>query len=166
MNQKYHRIRKLGSGGMAEVYLVEACSDGCQYAYKTVRSQDPPYQQAICGLALRREYQVLSSLQHPFVPAVIEQDSEGFYMTYIEGTSLEELVRSSGKLSVTMLQKWLLQVCRILSYVHQQGYAYLDMKPQNLMLDKAGNLFLIDFGTCQKLGADMQPLARTPRLCQ
>ena len=157
---KLSQIKTLGKGGMAEVILVKEEKTGRYMAYKQLHEY-----QAYANSCLEKEIQLLSSFAHPQIPKFEGRDANGFYMSYIKGTTLAELVQSDTKIEKRIIKRWLCQCCDILQYLHTKGYVYLDMKPQNLMLDDQGDIVLIDFGSCMPIHGTSNPLlAFTPRL--
>lgn len=164
MKSCYQNIRVLGYGGMACVYLVKEVQTGQLYAYKTIRKGESSQKEYVCRLALQREQAILAQLFHPSIPICVDQDTDGFYMTYIKGASLADVVKSKRQVPVTLLIQWMITICDVVSYLHKEGFVYLDMKPQNLMLDELGNLYLIDYGACQRREEPSCFTAFTPRL--
>lgn len=158
MNETYRNIEKIGSGGMAEVWLVET-STGQQYAMKKCHQKN---RKSYYEAALRKEAELLAGLHHPMIPSLIEYDPDGsFVMDYIKGESLEHFLNK--EVSKKQIKHWMKEVSEILSYLHQHGIFYLDLKPQNLICDEQGHLHLIDFGVSVNAG-NPSVYAITPRL--
>lgn len=92
---------------------------------------------------------------HPAIPVILESfwKGESFYivMEYVEGTTLKEYIGKQGRLSVELTVKLGTALSEVLSYLHtrNQPIVYGDLKPENLILTKEGNLRLLDFGTAQ-----------------
>jgi serine/threonine-protein kinase len=103
--------------------------------------------------AFRREAELLSRLSHPNVPRVVDFFGEGgkqyLVMEFIEGRTLEEKLSQLGRpLSETEVRPWAEQLCDVLDHLHghHPPIIFRDLKPGNVMIDRAGNVKLIDFG--------------------
>lgn len=141
--QRYRKIDLLGKGGMGEVWLVHDEQLGCYWAMKLLHEDCD----ADCKQAFEQEIAVLTALQHPAIPRIVDRILEdgrsGVLMDLVEGISLSaycEVIQES------LLLQWAEQLLDILKHIHEQQILYLDLKPENIMLDKNGNLHLIDFG--------------------
>lgn len=160
MKEQYEKLRLLGSGGMSQVWLVKCRNDGLRYAMKMVKQEKGNSE--IYRRALDNEAFLLAGLHHPMIPKLITYESmDHFVMEYIDGVSLERYV--DHNVSKHMLRQWMKEVIELLSYLHCHDIFYLDLKPQNLILDKGGHLHLIDFGASVRKGSS-QVCAMTPRL--
>ena len=85
------------------------------------------------------------------VTDVFEENGTAYYvMEYIEGSSLNELIKTRGKLDEQTSLRYLRQVSEALCYVHSQNRLHLDIKPGNIMIDKEDNAILIDFGASKQ----------------
>lgn len=81
------------------------------------------------------------------VSDIFEENGTAYYvMDYIDGKSLQEIVKQDGALSESDAVKYILQVADALKYVHSKNRLHLDIKPGNIMIDSEGNAILIDFG--------------------
>ena len=85
------------------------------------------------------------------VTDVFEENGTAYYvMDYIEGSSLNELIKTRGKLDEQTSLRYIRQVSEALGYVHSQNRLHLDIKPGNIMIDKKDNAILIDFGASKQ----------------
>ena len=85
------------------------------------------------------------------VSDVFEENGTAYYvMDYIDGCSLDEIVRRDGALPEQTALGYIRQVCYALDYVHSQNRLHLDIKPGNIMVDRSGHAILIDFGTSKQ----------------
>lgn len=158
MNDTYRKIKKIGQGGMATVWLVET-NDKKHYAMKEFKKEE---HKNFYKAALHKEAELLSGMHHPLIPSLVDYDPEGsFVMDYIKGESLEYYLTSN--LSDKQIKQWMYEVCDMLSYLHHHGIYYLDLKPQNLICDEKGHLHLIDFGVSVN-ERNSSVYAITPRL--
>ena len=148
---KYQIIRKIGSGGMSEVYLVKDLTLQRTWAMKVAAHGVTPQEK-------RKEQQILSEamlmkrLDHPGFPRIVdlfrEKDMLCIVMDYAEGGTLEQLIRNSGPRDEDVVVTWARQLCDMLSCLHGMDppVIYRDLKPANIILRSSGRLCLTDFG--------------------
>lgn len=100
------------------------------------------------------EAQSLCSLEHPhIVPVydVFEDNGTAYYvMEYIDGASLDGMVKKAGPMSEQKAVEYILQIADALRYVHSKNRLHLDIKPGNIMVDKKDKAMLIDFGASKQ----------------
>lgn len=102
------------------------------------------------------EMELLKKLKHPNLPSIVDviDDKENLLivMDYIEGNTLEKLLREHGAQKQEDVVEWAIQLCDVLEYLHTRKPAviYRDMKPSNVMLKSDGSVVLIDFGTARE----------------
>lgn len=141
--QRYRKLDLLGSGGMGEVWLVHDEQLGCYWAMKLLKEDSD----ADHRKAFEKETAVLTSLQHPAIPRIVDRiDEDGqsaVIMDLVEGIALSDCKEMSTE---AQLIDWAKQLLDILKHIHERQILYLDLKPDNIMLDPAGRLHLIDFG--------------------
>lgn len=154
LGERYRIIRVLGAGGMGSVYLAEDIKlQGKQWAVKEARQSNRSTKDFI------EEAEALIQLNHPAVPNIIDYfppDQDGYsylVMDYVEGSSLQQVFdHSKHILSIQDILQWSVELCELFSYLHQlkpKPIIYRDLKPSNVMLNKQGNIKLIDFGTAR-----------------
>jgi eukaryotic-like serine/threonine-protein kinase len=146
---RYGIERELGRGGMGAVYLARDLELDRPVALKVL----PPEFALVPDLRERfiRETRTAASFSHPnIVPVFSIEDRDGllaFAMGYVEGESLGERVKRSGPLSVRELVRMLQDIGYALAYAHGRGVVHRDIKPDNIMLERAtGRALLMDFG--------------------
>jgi serine/threonine-protein kinase len=150
---QYQLKRRLGQGGMGEVYLAEHMLLKRPCAVKVIR----PDQAGDPGTLQRflREVQVTATLTHPNTIQVFDygQESDGtvFYaMEYLTGLSLEEFVGRYGRLPPQRAIFLLRQLCGALAEAHGVGLIHRDIKPSNVIVCSRGGIHdvvkLLDFG--------------------
>ncbi len=154
----YRLQRKLGEGGMSEVFLAERESDGLPVALKLL---DPRGGED--GDLLPRfiqEYAIILQIDHPNVVRIFDQafSDELAYiaMEYFPGGDLRRKI-ATGLLPEQVIDI-LIQASQALAEVHRQGIVHRDLKPDNLMLRADGSLALVDFGVAKRI---RQSLAST-----
>ncbi|MCL4237735.1 MAG: serine/threonine protein kinase [Anaerolineae bacterium] len=158
----YELVDRLGTGGMAGVYLARLPGDGqAALAIKVLalRSTDRAAQRQ----RFLREAQMTSRLRHPHILPVYDYgESSGklyLVMKLIHGGTLAERI-ARGPLEPGEVAAILTQVAGALDYAHARGVIHRDIKPQNILFDAGGDAYLSDFGIAQpgdSAGAEEAP---------
>lgn len=116
-------------------------------------------------IKFRKEAQNLASLHHPHIVQVTdvfdENNTTYYVMQYIEGMSLDSFIASKGRVSAEDTILIAAQIGQALSYMHQRHMLHLDLKPGNIMLDKQGQVHLIDFGLSKQYDSNGEPESST-----
>jgi serine/threonine-protein kinase len=146
---RYHLERELGAGGMGAVYLARDLQLERQVAIKVL----PPELAVRPELRERflRETRVAAGFSHPNIVAVhaVEEHPQllCFVMGFIEGETLGQRVRRAGPLGATEAVRVLQEVAWALSYAHGRGVVHRDIKPDNILIERAtGRALVTDFG--------------------
>ncbi len=143
---RYRLLRRIGSGGMADVWLAEDSHLQRRVALKILHqrfAQDREFVERF-----RREAEAAAGLQHPNIVAVFDRgDIEGTYyiaMQLLEGRSLKELIDQglTPEQSVALIR----QVLAAAGFAHRHGVVHRDLKPQNVIVDDEGKATVTDFG--------------------
>ena len=144
---RYRIVRKLGSGGMANVYLAEDEELGRRVAIKILNDRyanDDAFIERF-----RREAKSAASLSHPNIVSIYDRgEAEGTYyiaMEVIEGRSLKELILTRGPLSIVEAVHYARQILQALRFAHRHGIIHRDIKPHNNLIGEQG-LKVTDFG--------------------
>jgi serine/threonine-protein kinase len=158
--QERYKIEKIiGQGGMGTVYLAHHVRLDSPMAVKELRAEYPTEKERQAALRqFEAEARFLVRLNHPNLPKVtdafIENDRCYMVMEYIEGVTLDNLLREAGGGPMDILQvvEWGLQIADVLAYLHSQTPAVIfrDLKPGNIMVQPDGNVRLIDFGIARR----------------
>lgn len=164
---RYRLERMLGRGGTSTVYLATDMRENRSVALKQISLADfPPDEAAAMARQLEREADLLGRLDHPSLVRVLDNfQAEGLHylvLEYVEGCDLEHHLQTHlAAIGIDELLGWVDQVCDVLEYLHSQAPPVLfrDLKPANLMLDKAGRVRLIDFGIARLSSPDKQTTA-------
>jgi serine/threonine-protein kinase len=158
---QYALKRKLGEGGMGEVWLAEHALLKRPCAVKFIRSDLAAHPATAARFA--REVHAVTGLTHLNTVRVYDYgraDDGSFYyvMEYLEGPTLEELVQETGPLPPGRVVYLLRQVCGALAEAHAAGLVHRDLKPSNLIVAALGGqrdvAKLLDFGLVEDLSAD------------
>ncbi len=152
LDGRFRVERLLGGGGMGLVYLAEQVSLGRKVAAKVLRAEVPSLN--ALGDRFRREALLLSSVEHPAVVRVIDfgsaQGQACLVMEFVEGESLEAVLRAPGGVPPERAWRLLLQLAQGLSAIHARGIVHRDLKPENVVVtrlpDGTEQARLLDFG--------------------
>lgn len=154
LDHRYRIIKLLGQGGMAEVYLAEDTKLARKVAVKI------PFPHTSPSFAKRfvKEARTLARMSHEHIvniySANIDQSIHFMVMDYVDGVSIEQLLKSKRSLLVRDVLQIMLQVCRGLSYMHNEGVIHRDIKPANILLSKSGIVKISDFGLARQLASE------------
>ncbi|MDX6522722.1 MAG: eukaryotic-like serine/threonine-protein kinase [Gaiellales bacterium] len=147
-DRRYRLQRRIGSGGMADVYLAEDETLHRQVAIKILA--DRYTQDAGFVERFRREATAAAGLNHPNIVSIYDRgESDGTYyiaMEYIEGPTLKEEITSRAPLPEAEAVGYALQALQALEFAHRRGVIHRDIKPHNMMVTPDGLLKVTDFG--------------------
>src|SRR5947199_2268313 len=148
LHGRYRILRRLGTGGMANVYLAEDQELGRRVAIKILNERHAGDEQFI--ERFRREAKNAAGLSHPNIVSIYDRgEAEGTYyisMEYLEGRSLKELILARGPAPVSVAVDYARQILGALRVAHRQGLVHRDIKPHNVLVDGEGRVKVTDFG--------------------
>jgi serine/threonine-protein kinase len=154
---RYRIIRKLGAGGMANVYLAEDQELGRQVAIKILDGRHAADNSFI--ERFRREAKNAAGLSHPNIVSIYDRgEAEGTYyiaMEYLSGRSLKELIVSRGPTPIKIAVDYTRQILAALAFAHRNGIVHRDIKPHNVVVDPDGRLKVTDFGIARSGASQM-----------
>ncbi len=154
---RYRLERKLGSGGMADVWLAEDQELGRRVAVKILHERYANDEQFV--ERFRREATHAAGLSHPNIVSIYDRGvAEGSYfivMEYIEGRTLKELIVTRGPCPVPVAISYTRQILAALRYAHKNGIIHRDIKPHNVLVDREGRLKVADFGIARAGASEM-----------
>jgi beta-lactam-binding protein with PASTA domain/predicted Ser/Thr protein kinase len=154
---RYRLERKLGSGGMADVWLAEDQELGRKVAIKILHERYANDVQFV--ERFRREATHAAGLSHPNVVAIYDRgEAEGSYyivMEYVEGRTLKELIVTRGMCPIPVAISYTRQVLAALRYAHRNGIVHRDIKPHNVLVDNEGRVKVADFGIARAGSSQM-----------
>ena len=155
---RYRRIRRVGVGGMGEVWLGEDTLLGRSVAIKRLTLTADARTDPDAVNRILREARTAAALRHPNAVAVydlvIEDGVPLVIMEYVDGESVAELVRRSGPMPVEQVARFGGQVASALAAAHARGIVHRDIKPGNILIDRSGDARLVDFGIARADGDD------------
>lgn len=151
LDNKYELLKQIGSGGLSTVYLARDIRLNKTWAVKVVKAKRNNQSNPIFNSALQ-EAQMMKSFSHPAIPNIVDivvcQNFVAIVMDYVEGETLETIVKEYGAQPVDRVVDLAKQICDILCYLHSFNppYIHRDIKPGNLVLEPKETIKLIDFG--------------------
>ncbi len=154
---RYRVISRLGSGGMADVYLAQDQLLGREVAVKVLHHHFAEDQEFV--ERFRREASSAAALSHPNIVAIFDRGEwNGTYyiaMEYVAGRSLKTIVHEQGPLDPAMAIDIVIQILRAARFAHRRGVIHRDLKPHNVIIDEEGRARVTDFGIARAGASDM-----------
>lgn len=145
---RYHLLERLGDGSTATTYLAEDDVLGRRVAVKLFRSEY--LVDSRDRARFEREARAAAAVSHPNVVQVFDVGQEGdtryLVMEWVDGTDLKRLIREQAPLPADDAVRIALDLLRGLAAIHRAGIIHRDVKPQNVLIDRAGRAKLADFG--------------------
>jgi eukaryotic-like serine/threonine-protein kinase len=156
-DKRYVIQRKLGSGGMAIVYLAEDQELGRRVALKLLDDRHASDEQFV--ERFRREAQSAAGLNHPNIVSIFDRGfAEGTYyiaMEFLDGRTLKELLVRNGPTPIPIAIDYSRQILGALSFAHRNGIVHRDIKPHNIVVGGDGRLKVTDFGIARSGASQM-----------
>ncbi|KQU35858.1 MULTISPECIES: Stk1 family PASTA domain-containing Ser/Thr kinase [unclassified Rhodococcus (in: high G+C Gram-positive bacteria)] len=167
LSSRYDLGEILGFGGMSEVHLAKDGRLDRDVAIKVLRqdlARDPTFY-----LRFRREAQNAAALNHPAIVAVYdtgEAETETgplpyIVMEYVDGDTLRDIVRAEGPMAPKRAMEVIADVCAALDFSHRNGIVHRDVKPANVMINRAGAVKVMDFGIARAIADSSSPMTQT-----
>jgi len=148
---EFRLLRKLGTGGMAEVYLAEQTTLRRQVAVKVLRSEFFTDEQYV--KRFRHEAAAAGSLNHPNIVQVYMVGEENgvnyIAQEYVQGRTLRDYIKKKGPLEIKIALHILRQIASALQVAGENGIVHRDVKPENILLTNKGEAKVADFGLAQ-----------------
>lgn len=160
---KYEVLKEIGRGGMSVVYLAMDKNLNKQWAIKQITKKAEDKEGDIYVQTLVTEANLMKRFDHPAIPRIVDivENDEAIFvvMDYVEGESLDKVLKSFGPQPQDAVLDWTKQLADALNYLHKQKppIIYRDMKPSNVMLKPEGTVKLIDFGTAREYKGSSVP---------
>src|SRR5262249_48623525 len=159
---KYKVLERLGSGGMGQVFLCEHKLMRRRVAVKvlpTAKATDPSSLERFY-----REARAVAALDHPNIVRAydIDQDDNLHFlvMEYVDGSSLQEMVRKTGAMDVTRACHYMYWSAVGLQHAHANGLIHRDIKPGNILVDRQGVVKILDLGLARFFNDDQDLLTK------
>lgn len=145
---RYKIISILGEGGMANVYLAEDIILNQKVAVKILRQDLQKDPQTI--QRFQREAMSTSELSHPHIVSILDVGSDHnehyLVMEYVNGMDLKEYIKEHKPLPLKEVVSIMDQILDAMALAHDHNVIHRDLKPQNILMDKKGNIKIVDFG--------------------
>jgi serine/threonine-protein kinase len=154
---RYRIVRKLGSGGMAEVYLAEDEELGRKVALKMLDERHARDEQFV--ERFKREARNAAGLSHPHIVRIYDRgQAQGTYyiaMEYLDGPTLKELLVRKGPTPPLTAIKFAREILSALSEAHKHEIVHRDIKPHNVIVSPDWNVKVTDFGIARSGASQM-----------
>jgi beta-lactam-binding protein with PASTA domain/predicted Ser/Thr protein kinase len=154
---RYRVLRRIGSGGMAEVYCAEDLQLGRKVALKVLHgrfAEDDEFVERF-----RREASSAAGLQHQHVVSVYDRGEwDGTYyiaMEFLDGRPLKSIIQQEAPLDAERAIDFTVQILRAARFAHRRGIIHRDLKPHNVIVDEEGRAKVTDFGIARAGASDM-----------
>ncbi|MDF2715022.1 MAG: serine/threonine protein kinase [Paenibacillus sp.] len=158
---RYELLDRIGGGGMALVYKGHDNLLNRKVAVKILRQQYVHDEEFI--RRFRREAQAAASLSHPNVVSIYdvgqEDETHFIVMEYVEGKTLNDLIKERAPLPVEESIRIASQICDALDHAHHNQIIHRDIKPHNILIGKNGRVKVTDFGIAR--AADASQITQT-----
>lgn len=150
---RYQIIEELGKGGMGRVYKVMDKEVNAKVALKLIKPEIAADENTI--ERFRNELKTARDVSHKNVCRMYDLNREegSYYITmeYVTGEDLKSFIRRSKQLAIGTAVSIAKQVCEGLAEAHRLGIIHRDLKPSNIMIDRDGNVRIMDFGIARSL---------------
>lgn len=150
LKQRYRVVSILGEGGMSTVYLVEDLTLDSKWAMKETLDFFPDRNRSEILDQFKKEAKILANISHPNLPRVIDyfvqNDRHYLVEEYIEARPLSDALGEMEDFDEKKILDLAVQICNLLEFLHTNGIIYRDLKPGNILIDKQGKVYLVDFG--------------------
>ncbi len=161
LGERYEILKRLGEGGMGAVYKARDHELDRLVALKVIRPELAGHPDIL--RRFKQELILARQVTHKNVVRIFDlgnADGRKFItMDYIEGRDLKSILVERGKLPPAEVVPIFQQICRGLEAAHVEGVVHRDLKPQNVMVDDAGRVWLMDFGLARSM--ELSGLTRT-----
>jgi eukaryotic-like serine/threonine-protein kinase len=155
LGERYEIVKLLGQGGMGAVYRAYDRELERDVALKVIRSDMAANPEIL--KRFKQELILARQITHKNVIRIFDlgqADGIKFItMEYIEGEDLQSILKRKKKLEHAEAAVIMAQICRALAAAHAEGVIHRDLKPQNIMLDKTGRVYVMDFGIARSMVA-------------
>ncbi|MFQ6038381.1 MAG: protein kinase, partial [Candidatus Aminicenantales bacterium] len=160
--KRYRIVEEVGRGGMGRVYKAEDKELGITVALKMIRPELSSHSRFI--RQFKRETLLARSISHENIIRIHDlgevQKIKFISMDYIRGQDLRALIQTSGSLVPETAIHIARQICAALHAAHKEGIVHLDLKPQNIMIDSSGRVYVMDFGVARSLAVPQEGTSR------
>jgi len=157
ISKRYKVIKKVASGGMADVFLGVDLKLDREIAIKILSASNARDKNFVARF--KNEAQTLARLSHTNIVQVYDwgefENSYFICMEYVEGNSLKEIIEKKGALLPRIAVDYAVQICNALLMAHKNNLIHRDIKPQNILVTPEGKVKVTDFGIAKSLNTDV-----------
>ncbi|MBU2563776.1 MAG: PASTA domain-containing protein [Actinobacteria bacterium] len=157
ISQRYRIIKKIASGGMADIFLGDDLKLNRKVAIKILSANYAGDRNFVARF--KSEAQILARLNHPNIVQVYDwgefNSSYFICMEYVEGESLKEIIEKKGPLPPETVADYAIQISSALLMAHKNNLIHRDIKPQNILVTPEGKVKVADFGIAKSLTVDV-----------
>jgi eukaryotic-like serine/threonine-protein kinase len=151
---RYRLLELLGEGGMAHVFRAHDELLDRAVAVKVLRAGFGADRDFVARF--RQEARSVASLHHPNIATVYDTGTDGvdyIVMQLVDGEDLERMIRRLGRIPVHTAARIVVDVSRALQAAHERGIIHRDVKPANILVDRDGEVRVVDFGIARAANA-------------
>lgn len=152
IDEQYQLTNVVASGGTSQVWEVTEKGTNRHVALKLLKKDAPEFKEN--KVMMRREADVMKNLDHPlivkFEKFVTNRDNTYIVMEYFRSSNLKTLIRAEPNKVHLRIRGLFESVCTALSHMHHKGYIHRDLKPDNILMNRAGEVRLCDFSLTTK----------------
>ena len=151
--ERYEIIGEVDRGGMGRVYQARDRELDITVALKIIHPHQLSDRQAL--ERFKKEILLAREISHENVIRIHdfgeEQGIKFISMQFVEGENLKDIIRKKGALGLKRTLDIASQICRGLEAAHRKGIVHRDLKPHNIMIDRRGQVFVMDFGLAKSI---------------
>ena len=155
LSGRYELEEIIGTGGMSVVYRAWDLKYDREVAVKVLRSELVEDEDFVRRFNM--EAQAASQMMHPNIVSMLDvgRDEETRYivMEYVRGMTLKDLIRHQGKLKISRAVQIALKILAAIDHAHKNKIVHRDIKPQNILMDREGNVKVADFGIARTVNS-------------
>ncbi|MBI5245239.1 MAG: protein kinase [Elusimicrobia bacterium] len=161
--RRFAQVREIGEGGMGVVY--EAVDVGLKRKVAVKKMREGIRSSERERARFLEEARIVASLKHPGIVEIhsIEEEGLDVYLVFefVEGSTLEQLVRERGTLKFAEARRIFQGVCEALDAAHERGVIHRDLKPANILITPQGLPKVMDFGLARSMEAAVRMTTNT-----
>ncbi len=156
ISERYEIIKKVGSGGMADVYKAKCHKLNRYVAFKVLKTEFSDDKNFVNKF--REEAQACAGLSHPNIVNIYDVGDEGdihfIVMELVEGITLKNYIERKGKLEIKEAVGIAIQIAKGMEVAHLNNIVHRDIKPQNIIISKEGKVKVTDFGIAKAINSN------------
>ena len=155
LDERYELIKKIGAGGMADVYMAKDILLDRVVAVKILHSNFAEDNDFI--IRFRHEAQSAGKLTHPNIVGIYDVGCDGdihyIVMEYVEGETLKQYIQSHPHIPIDTAVRIAIDIGNALEEAHANGIIHCDIKPHNILLTENGKVKVTDFGIARAINS-------------